>query len=70
MGQELTEPSVPTRRLRVTLVRSLIDQKPGVEQTCRALGLRRRGASRLHRDEPAIRGMIFKVKHLVKVEEL
>jgi large subunit ribosomal protein L30 len=57
------------KQLKVTLVKSLIDQKPGVERTCRALGLRRIGASRVHRDEPVIRGMIFKVKHLVKVEE-
>lgn len=57
------------KQLRVTLTKSLIDQKPGVKKTARALGLRRVGASRVHKDEPVIRGMVFKVKHLVKVEE-
>jgi large subunit ribosomal protein L30 len=57
------------KQLKVTLVRSLIDGKPSVRATCRALGLRRLGASRVHRDSPEILGMIFKVKHLVKVEE-
>ena len=59
-----------TKQLRVTLVRSLIDQKPNAKRTARALGLRRVGVSRVHADDPVIRGMIFKVKHLVKVEEL
>ena len=58
------------KQLKVTLAKSLIDQKPDVERTCRALGLRRIGATRTHRDEPVTRGMLFKVKHLVKVEEL
>jgi len=58
------------KQLKVTLVRSLIDQKPGIERTCRALGLRRLGVTRTHKDEPVVRGMIFKVKHLVRVEEL
>ncbi len=59
-----------TKQLRVTLVRSVIDQKPNAKRTARALGLRRIGVSRVHADDPVIRGMIFKVKHLVKVEEL
>jgi large subunit ribosomal protein L30 len=56
-------------QLKVTLVKSLIDQKEPLKRTTRALGLRRIGASRVHDDNPVIRGMIFKVKHLVKVEE-
>ena len=32
--------------------------------------LRRIGATRVHDDTPVIRGMIFQVKHLLKVEEL
>ncbi len=58
------------KQLRVTLTRSLIDQKPNVKRTARALGLRHIGAFRVHKDDPVTRGMIFKVKHLVKVEEL
>ncbi len=56
-------------QLRVTLVKSLIDQKEPLKRTAWALGLRRVGASRVHKATPVIRGMIFKVRHLVKVEE-
>jgi large subunit ribosomal protein L30 len=56
-------------RLKVTLVKSLIDQKEPLKRTARALGLRRMMASRTHDDNKVIRGMIFKIKHLVKVEE-
>jgi large subunit ribosomal protein L30 len=57
-------------QLKVTLVKSLIDQKEPLKRTARALGLRHVGASRVHRATPEIQGMIFKVKHLVKVEEM
>lgn len=56
-------------QLRVTLAKSLIDQKEPLKRTARALGLRRVGASRVHKSTPEIRGMIFKIKHLLKVEE-
>jgi large subunit ribosomal protein L30 len=57
------------KQLRVTLVKSLIDQNEPLKRTCRALGLRRIGASRDHADSAVVRGMVFKVKHLVRVEE-
>jgi len=56
-------------RLKVTLVRSLIDQKEMHKRTARALGLRRVGASRVHDATPTVKGMVFRVRHLVKVEE-
>lgn len=58
------------KQIRVKLNKSLIDQKPGAKKTARALGLRRIGATRVHKDDPVIRGMVFKIKHLVTVEEL
>jgi large subunit ribosomal protein L30 len=58
------------KQLRVTLVRSLIDQQQSLKRTARALGLRRLGATRVHDATPVIKGMIFKVKHLLRVEEL
>lgn len=58
------------KKLKVTLIRSLIDAKPVHRKNARALGLRRRGASRIHADTPAIRGMISKVSHMVRVEEV
>jgi large subunit ribosomal protein L30 len=58
------------KQLKVRLAKSLIDQKPNAKKTARALGLRRVGATRVHKDDPVIRGMVFKIKHLVDVEEL
>lgn len=58
------------KQIKVKLDRSLIDQKPGAKKTARALGLRRVGATRVHNDEPVVRGMVFKIKHLVTVEKL
>ncbi|MBN2538364.1 50S ribosomal protein L30, partial [candidate division WOR-3 bacterium] len=48
------------KQLKVRLAKSLIDQKPGAKLTARALGLRRVGATRVHRDDAVSRGMIFK----------
>ena len=57
-------------KIKVTLVKSTIgcleDQKANVK----ALGLNKVGASKIHDDNPVIRGMIFKVSHMVKVEEV
>lgn len=58
------------KRLRIRLVKSLIDEKEEHKRTARALGLRRVGAEREHDDTPAIRGMIYRIRHLVEVEEL
>lgn len=58
------------RTLRVTQIKSIIATPPVMEKTLRALGLRRIGMSNDLPDNPAVRGMIFQVKHLVKVEEL
>ncbi len=62
-------PAKSKKKLRVTLIKSLIDTKPVHKKTARALGLRRLGASRTHEDNAVTRGMIAKVIHLVKVEE-
>lgn len=55
--------------LRVTLVKSPIGFTKDQKATVRALGLRRMHQTIEHRDTPALRGMITKVIHLVKVEE-
>ncbi|MGQ9678048.1 MAG: 50S ribosomal protein L30 [bacterium] len=57
-------------RLKVKLIKSLIDEKEEHKRTARALGLRRVGAERVHDDSPVVRGMVYKIKHLVKLEEL
>ena len=54
----------------VTLVRSPIGYTKDQKQTVLALGLRRMHQTIEHQDTPAVRGMIRKVEHLVKVEEV
>jgi large subunit ribosomal protein L30 len=56
--------------LKVTQIRSAIGTKPKHRLTLRALGLRRIGHSNELPDRPEIRGMIARVPHLVKVEEV
>lgn len=57
------------KTIRVTLVRSPIGYSKDQKATVRALGLRRLHQTVEHADTPAIRGMIRKVIHLVRVEE-
>ena len=56
--------------LKVTLKRSLISRPDTQRKTVRSLGLRKVNSSSLLPDTPAIRGQIFKVNHLVTVEEV
>jgi large subunit ribosomal protein L30 len=56
--------------LKVTQVRSAIGTKPKHRGTLRALGLRGIGQSNVLPDRPEIRGMIDRVPHLVKVEDV
>ena len=58
------------KTLRVTQVRSTISPPADQGKTIRALGLGKINRSVEQVDNPAVRGMIFKVKHLVKVEEI
>jgi len=58
------------KKLRVTLVHSSIGCALVQKRTVTALGLRRINATIEHPDNLSVRGMIFKVKHLVKVEEV
>jgi large subunit ribosomal protein L30 len=57
-------------RLKVTQVRSVIDRPKDQKDTVRRLGLHRIRDSIVKDDRPEIRGMIEKVRHLVKVEEV
>jgi large subunit ribosomal protein L30 len=56
--------------LKVTQIRSSIGTKPKQRGTLRSLGLGRIGKSRILPDRPEIRGMIAKVPHLIKVQEI
>ncbi len=57
------------RRLRIRQIRSFSGKERSQGATVRALGLRRLHHTVEHDDTPQIRGMIFKVRHLVEVEE-
>ncbi len=57
-------------RLRVTYVKSAIGYEKSQKGTILALGLRRLGQTVEHTDTPMIRGMIAKVPHLIRVEEI
>jgi large subunit ribosomal protein L30 len=59
-----------TKRLRITQVRSGNGRPRTHRATLSALGLKRHQHSVVQNDNPAIRGMIFQVRHLVEVEEL
>ena len=56
------------KKVKVTLVRSLIGTKESHRATVRSLGLRRLHSSSMLEDTPAVRGMINKVSYLVKCE--
>jgi large subunit ribosomal protein L30 len=55
--------------IRVTQTRSAIGQNRRNRGTLRALGLGRIGKSAEHKDSPELKGMLRKVRHLVRVEE-
>ena len=57
-------------RLKVTLKKGLVGRPQDQRGTVKALGLKRIGHTVIKEDRPEIRGMIFKVKHLVEVEEI
>ncbi len=57
-------------KLMVTQVRSVIHRPKDQKQTVRRLGLHRIRDSVIKDDRPEIRGMIAKVQHLVRVEEV
>jgi large subunit ribosomal protein L30 len=54
--------------LKITYVRSSIGFRQDQKDTVRALGLRRLHETVEHEDSPQLRGMLRKVRHLVKVE--
>jgi large subunit ribosomal protein L30 len=57
-------------RLKVTQVRSGIGRKANQRATLRTLGLKRINDTVVREDRPEVRGMIFTVSHLVRVEEV
>lgn len=56
-------------KIRVTLTKSGIGDKKDQRRTLKSLGLRRLNQSVIHNDNASVRGMINKVRHLVKIAE-
>ena len=57
-------------KLKITLKKSTSGRLVNQIRTVEALGLKKIGSSVIQPDNPAIRGMIFTVKHLVAVVEV
>jgi large subunit ribosomal protein L30 len=57
-------------QVKITLTRSLIGYPKDQRATVKALGLTKIRSSVVKEDSPALRGMIHKVEHMVKVEEV
>ncbi|MCJ7763705.1 MAG: 50S ribosomal protein L30 [Dehalococcoidales bacterium] len=55
-------------KLRITMVKSGIGYAEEQKRTLKALGLGRLNQSVVHEDSASLRGMVIKVRHLVKVE--
>ena len=56
-------------KLRITWIKSDIGYESSQRETIRSLGFHRLNQSVVHEDTNSLRGMINKVRHLVKVEE-
>ncbi len=57
-------------KLKITLTKSPIGAIPKQRATVEALGLKKIGAVNILPDNAAVRGMVWHVRHLVKVEEI
>ncbi|WP_106495500.1 50S ribosomal protein L30 [Lentibacillus sp. Marseille-P4043] len=59
-----------SKKLEITLKRSVIGRTEVQKQTVQALGLKKIQQSVVREDTPSLRGMVNKVSHLVAVKEL
>ena len=57
-------------KLRITYTKSSIGCSVDQKATIKSIGLRKLNSSVVREDTPAVRGLIFKVRHLVTVQEV
>jgi large subunit ribosomal protein L30 len=69
MTEKTVSPKGSQKAFTVKLVRSLIGCNPGQRATVKGLGLRKLNSSVVVKDTPSIRGMIFRVQHLVTIQK-
>jgi large subunit ribosomal protein L30 len=58
------------KKIKVTLVKSVIDRPQRQKDTVKALGLNKMNSSKEHEASPAVLGMIAKVSHLVSTQDV
>ena len=58
------------KTLKITLVKSIIGEKPKTKASVETLGLRKIRQSVERPDTPDVRGLVFRAKHLLDVEEI
>ena len=58
------------KKLKVTYTKSCIGYNKNQAKVLESLGLKKLNDENILPDNPAVNGMIFKVKHLVKVEKI
>lgn len=66
----MAESETQAKKLRITYVKSAIGYSVRHKATIRALGLRKLHQSVVHVESQVLRGMLSKVNHLVKIEEV
>ena len=59
-----------TKSLKITLVKSIIGEKPKTKASVETLGLRKIRQSVERPDTPDVRGLVFRAKPLLDVEEI
>jgi large subunit ribosomal protein L30 len=57
-------------KVKITLKRSLIGQKPKARETVRSFGLKKINSSTERELNPMVEGMLHKIEHLVEIEEI
>ena len=57
-------------KVKITLKRSLIGEKPKARETARSLGLKKINSLTEREVNPMIQGMLNKIEHLVEIEEI
>ena len=66
-GRDPVLPAVGKGKLQIKQVRSQSGHPPAVRRTLEALGLKHHQDTVVHKDHPAIRGMLHRVRHLIEV---
>lgn len=63
-----TKETVVVGKVKITQIIGTIGRRHDQEATLVGLGLNKRHKTRVLEDTPSVRGMIYKVRHLIKVE--